>query len=499
LSAENKPKTAGQSVRKVVVADFWRAGLLTTSKGEVKRCLANTMHTLSMHPDWAGVLAFDAFGLAVVTRKRPPMRSQDEPAEYSVGDWSDEDTARTVAWFATAVGFEPAAAHVDQAVGAVARKTTVHPVRDYLSSLTWDSAERLSAFAATYLGAYPSPYSAAVGRRWMIAAVARVFDPGCKVDSLLGLEGQQGIGKSSALRLLAGPAWFADTGITIGDKDSYQSLRRKWIYEFAELSSIRGRDVERVKNFVSSQCDTYRASYGRRTQDHPRQVVFAGSTNEDQYLNDPTGARRFWPLKCGVVDLAALKRDRDQLWAEACAAYRAGEPWHLDTPDLRALAQAEAAEREERDDWIDVVGRWLDAPARELAKGITTAEVLQLAIGMPAERITPASTKRIGHVLRALGFHRRQVRVGGWNRREWRYFYVTDNAAETSSRDATGDTFGAESGSSHHVTNTCGVLTHESDRECCARSSEAKAAVTPVTCDGYAAEEREAIQMEGAK
>ena len=282
----------------VVNPGFWRSGLLRSDKGEPKRCLANVMHIFSMHPEWSSVLAFDAFGLAVVTRKRPPMRPQDAPHEYKLGDWTDEDSARTAAWFATEVGFEPPIAHIDQAVGAVARKHTVHPVRDYLSSLTWDGTPRIDGFASRYLGAYASPYSAAVGRRWLISAVARVFEPGCKVDSLLALEGKQGIGKSTALRVLTGAAWFADTGIAIGDKDSYQALRRKWIYEFSELASIRGRDIERVKSFLSSQVDTYRASYGRRTQDHPRQVVFAGSTNEAHYLADPSGSRRFWPLRC---------------------------------------------------------------------------------------------------------------------------------------------------------------------------------------------------------
>jgi len=486
---------------KVVTPAFWRRGLITSRDGAPKRLVANVLHVLSLHPDWQGVLAWDAFGLAVVTRQRPPMRTQDAPAMYEPGDWTDEDSARTVAWFASVVGFEPATMHVDQAVGVAARKTIVHPVRDWLLSLAWDGTPRLDEFAARYLGTPPSPYAAAVGRRWLIAAVARVFEPGCKVDSLLGLEGVQGIGKSSALRLLAGAHWFADTGVELGSKDSYQALRRKWIYEFAELASIRGREVERVKSFLSSQVDTYRASYGRRTQDHPRQVVFAGSTNDEHYLADPSGSRRFWPLRCRAVDLGALARDRDQLWAEARTAYQAGEPWHLDTPELRALAAAEQQEREERDDWIDLVRRWLAEPTRptspelrdrerefvRLEAGITTADVLLGALGFVPERITPAATKRVGHVLRALGFSPRQLRIAGSSMRERRYF-----------RDVTGDAGAADSGSCHMsqvVTGDTGVRI-EGHRN----SVEGKPVVTPVTCDTpglFDDLERDAIVREG--
>jgi putative DNA primase/helicase len=437
--------SSGEAEDNVVDGEFWRLGLLCSKEGMPKRCLANVMHVLSLHPQWAEVVAWDAFGLSVVTRARPPMRHQDRPKNYELGDWTDEDSARTVAWFASEVGFEPAVVHVDQAVGAIAHRTIVHPVRDWLASLEWDGTQRIGGFASRYLGATESLYSAAVGRRWLISAVARVFEPGCKVDSLLGLEGEQGIGKSSALRILASQEWFADTGITLGDKDSYQALRRKWIYEFAELASIRGREIERVKSFLSSPVDTFRASYGRRTQDHPRQVVFAGSTNEDTWLSDPTGARRFWPIRCGAagpVDLEALKRDREQLWAEARVAYEAGEPWYLETAELRADATEEQAARAERDDWIDIVARWLTRPTRpdghggrevvDMTQGITTSDALLGALSFAPERVNAAATKRVGHVLRALTLEPRRPRgVGGT--RERRYFRASDPTWTTGS------------------------------------------------------------------
>jgi putative DNA primase/helicase len=480
--------------------DFWLSGLLNNAEGNPKRCLANVMHVLSQHPEWGGVLAWDAFGLAVVTRKRPPMRDQDAPTYYENGDWTDEDSARTAAWIAAEVGFEPTTKMVDDAVNTIAHRTIVHPVRDWLSSLKWDGTPRLDGFAATYLGAPDSKYAAAVGRRWMIAAVARVFEPGSKVDSLLGLEGNQGIGKSSALRLLAGAEWFADSGLDIGSKDSYQSLRRKWVFEIPELASFKGRDIEKIKSFLSSQVDTYRASYGRRTQDHPRQVVFAGSTNEQHYLADPTGSRRFWPVRCRTIDLEGIKRDRSQLWAEAVAAYRNNEPWHLDTPELRALAVAEQAEREEQDDWVEIVSRWLESPTRpsgkaerelvDIAKGLTTADVLLGALSFAPERITPGATKRVGHVLRALGFFPRQLREAGERTR--RYF-------RTSDCDGVGDTETASEKPLSPVTGTYTDPCTQRERQGGSSTGLGKVPVPAVTRDAYEADERAAIQAEGGE
>lgn len=429
----NAPNAANARRLKVAEPDAWRRNLIFTNDGKHKKCLANVMAILAADPAWLGVLAYDAFAQTVVATRVPPARDIDAPAHRVPGDWTDADSTRAAAWIATTYGFEPTVVQVEQAVQSVAQRTIVHPVREYLSALVWDDVPRLNYFASTYLGAPDTQYSAAVGSRWLIGAVARVFEPGCKVDSMLVLEGAQGIGKSSALRTLAGGDWFADTGITIGEKDSYQALRRKWIFELAELSAIRGaRDIERVKNFLSSQVDTYRASYGRRTQDHARQVVFAGSTNELQYLSDPTGSRRFWPITCRHVDLATLKRDRDQLWAEARARFDRGEAWHLDTPELRAAATAEQSNREERDDWIEIIAHWLTTPIQlgKLDDGVTTAEVLLTALNFPPERIKNADTQRVGRALRALRYERRQVRSHS-GERAYRYFPPSDPVTDS--------------------------------------------------------------------
>ncbi|MCC6897594.1 MAG: hypothetical protein IT377_01400 [Polyangiaceae bacterium] len=415
-------------------------GLITTDEGTPKRILANVLHVMAEHAEWQDVLAYDEFAECVVKVQPPPARDQDvASAGERTGDWTDEDSVRTAAWFASEIGFEPTTRQVDDAVATIARKHLVHPVRDYLSTLEWDGVPRLDQLLPLYFGTDDNEYTRAVGSRWAISAVARVFEPGCQVDCMLVLESErQGVRKSTGLEALAGKEWFADTGILVGDKDSYQVLRRKWIYELGELDAIKGREATRVKNFISARSDTYRPSYARRACDFPRQNVFAGTTNEERYLVDRTGNRRFWPARCvRPVDVEAILADRDQLWAEARTRYQAGEAYHVDTPELRALCEAEQRDREVADDWIPVVRTWLQKPTvrsanffaeREyvdLAAGVTTLTVLTGALDVPVDRITSAQTTRVGHVLRELGYRPKLVRVPGGHER--RYFRVSDD------------------------------------------------------------------------
>lgn len=393
----------------------WRSGLILTKKDRTpKKCLANVLHVLAKHPEWHGVIAFDAFAEAVVCLKEPPTREQDRPQGSLIGDWTDEDSARTVAWISSNCDFEPSVEMVEQAILSVGRKHEVHPVRDYLEGLKWDGVQRLPQLLVKYFGAASTAYVQAVGLKWMISAVARAFRPGCQADYMLVLEGVQGIGKSTGARTLGGD-WYADTGIVVGDKDSYQALRRIWIYEFAELAAIKGKESERVKNFVSSRQDHYRPSYGRRTRDFPRQCVFIGSTNEEQYLPDRTGNRRFWPVRCGRVDVAALAADRDQLWAEAVARFNSGEAWHTDTADLVKLCQDEQEQRTQGDPWVELIAVWLTAPAQKGLErdGVTTTEVVRGALSLEPGKIGRAEETRAGCALRDLKWSSRLIREHG--------------------------------------------------------------------------------------
>jgi putative DNA primase/helicase len=432
----------------------WKRGLLLAEKTKKpKRGLANTLHVLAMHPACIDMLAYDEFAECVVTLKPPPVRKSEEIEGAEAGEWTEETSTRFVAWCAETALFEPTTTMVEQAVRALADKRRLHPVREYLRSLEWDGHPRLNKMLSVYLGAEWTPYTEAVGSRWMISAVARVMEPGCQVDCLLVLEGRQGTGKSTGARILGGE-WHADTGIELGNKDSYQNLRKKWIYEFSELSSVRRGDVEKIKNFIASPIDYYRPSFGRKSRDFPRQCVFIGTTNESEYLTDRTGNRRFWGIKTGRIDLDGLRRDRDMLWAEALVRYDQGEPWHVDTPELRALCESEQRERETTDPWVEIVEKWLASPTvpdgnstRRLldkSKGITTAEVLLGALSFKPAEIRQDATTRVGHVLRDLAWVPKQLREGAGRVR--RYFEsVTPDTAATQPESMNGcDTDAAE-------------------------------------------------------
>ena len=320
---------------------------------------ANVATILQHHPEWTGIIALNVFHLRIEARRVPPWHALDAPTEAKAGPWSDADTARLANWFARSwiCGLPPINVGVktlDAAVLVAAEANAYHPVRDYLGGLTWDGEPRIDTFAANYLGGEVTPYSCAVGAAFLIGCVARVMVPGCKLDTCIVLEGAQGKFKSTALEVLAGE-WFADSKLAIGDKDGMQALAGVWLYELGELASFGKADVETIKAFMSSRKDHYRPSYGRHAVDVPRQTAFAGTTNAGQYLQDETGGRRFNPLKTGFINIAALRADRDQLWAEALHRFRGGAPWWLDD----ALTGPEQAERLVVDEWEGRIATYL--------------------------------------------------------------------------------------------------------------------------------------------
>jgi putative DNA primase/helicase len=394
------------------------------SDGTAKRNLANVMAVFATHPAWDGVLAYDAFAESVVCLKAPPARATDAAADRILGHWSEEDCTRTAAWFSSELGFDPTPDMIHAAATAIAHRHRVHPVVDYLRVLDWDRTPRLDTILSRYFGASDTDYTRAVGARWMISAVARVMRPGCQADCMIVLESKQGRGKSTGLEALVGPQWFADTPLAIGEKDAFQSLRGKWVVEIAELDAFKNREATKVKAFVSARSDNYRQSYGRRNRDFPRQCVFAGSTNEREYLVDHTGNRRFWPIQSTrAVDVEGIRRDRDQLWAEACHRFDAGEAWHVDTPALRRLCETEQDARTPIDAWTSAIAKWL---AERMSKdtidrsGVTTVEVLRGAIGLEADRIGRSEETRAGIILRELKWFSQQITENGARVR--RYF-----------------------------------------------------------------------------
>jgi putative DNA primase/helicase len=400
-------------------AEAWRAGLLRTKARDgrdarVRSCPANVMHVLGHHPDWQGVLAFDELREAVVTMKPPPCRDEDRPTRHEAGEWTDDDTARTGAWLSRVVDVDFSRDAIEQGVVTLAHRCPTHPVREYLHALKWDGAARVERWLTTYLGVDDTPYARAVGKAWLVSAVARVERPGCQADHLLILEGPQGAGKSSAIRVLASDRWLNESGVDVTDaREAVQALRGFWIVSFDELDNLRRAEVRSVKAFLTLTADSVRPAYARRVRTYLRQCVFIATTNEDAYLSDPTGGRRFWPVIVGAIDLQALARDRDQIWAEACNAYKHGSPWYLADADVERLARIEQSARVEEDVWTAPIAAWLDKARLTHAHGVTTADVLLGAHNVERARQDRAHASRVGAILRLLGWQSKQRRENG--------------------------------------------------------------------------------------
>jgi putative DNA primase/helicase len=386
-----------------------------------KSCVANAVTTLCKDRRWRGVLAYDEFAECVVTRAQPPWH-EDGAAGAELGEWTDADTMRLRIWLERVMGITLAAGEADGVVSLAASAHRFHPVREYLRGLTWDGEPRLELFLANYLGTEPNDYTRAIGKRWLVSAVARIMRPGCQVDCTLILEGAQGIGKTSALRALVPIAsWYADTGIEIGDKDSYQNLRGVWMYGLDELDSLKRGDVTRIKNFLTQTKDHYRASYARRARDYLRQNVFAGTTNEEHYLVDSDN-RRFWPARVTrAVNPTRIATDRAQIWAEAVACFDRGDPWHVDTPELRTMCEEQQRGRRQPDPWTPTVAEWLAKPTSyDSLLGVLTTDVLHKALSVPLGEMTKADERRVTDILRELGYMRGpQRRENGIRVRRW--------------------------------------------------------------------------------
>ena len=230
------------------------------------------------------------------------------------------------------------------------------PVLDYLNGLSWDGVSRLDTWLTTYMSAADTPLSRAIGKIALVAMVRRARQPGCKFDQIITMESKEGYQKSTALAVLAGATEnFSDqTILGRSDKEQQELLRGVWVYEIADLSNIGKAEVEHVKAFASRTHDRARPAYGRARIDMPRRCVIWATTNSSEYLKSQTGNRRFWPLKVGVIDIDALKRDRDQLLAEAAAADNAGASLVLPR-ELWADAGEQQEQRREVDPWEDVL------------------------------------------------------------------------------------------------------------------------------------------------
>lgn len=358
-------------------------------EGKPKGHLANVQTIFSTDPAW--ITAFSRCEL----RRRVLWK----------GDViRDEDEAEVSRLLASSYGLHATTQIVSEAIRWSAIKSSTHPVREWLASLTWDGVPRLDRWLTTYCSAPDTDLVRAMGRAWLIQACARAIEPGCKADAVLVLKGVQGCRKSTTCGVLGG-AWFSDSEIDLASKDKYTQLEGVWVYELSEMDAMRKADARALKAFVSSQSDKYRPAYGRNTQDVPRSTVFIGTTNDDEFLVDPTGSRRYWVVEVAQCFPEALEADREQLWAEAAHYTRHGERWHL--PGDLDLERAQEAERYTPvDSWENAISEWVIGQDR-----FTLDDVWRRALGNDRSNAARHDDMRMATILRRLGFTKKRGRA----------------------------------------------------------------------------------------
>jgi putative DNA primase/helicase len=349
---------------------------------------------------WRGRIRFNEF------------RSDEEILDC--GRWrglTDVDAIKVQRWVSAEYRLDYQTATVHEQLIGVAHEHRAHPVRNYLQALLWDGTKRMDSWLGDVFGVDATLGAHLVGRAWLISMVARIMSPGCKVDTVPILIGRQGLRKSTTLRAMMPDAtWFSDSDIPLHhSQDKYQVIQGVWLYEIAEFDRFTSKsDAAEVKAYVSSQRDTFRRSHGRRVASVDRQVVFAGSTNAAEFLVDPTGSRRYWPLVCSQADPDVMHRIRDQLWAEAVAAYEAGESWWLSSEVAAEVAEMADAFRV-GDPWDEPLSAWLaEKTATARLSGLIMADILADACGTPIGVATKREQGRAGAIMVRLGWTKKK-------------------------------------------------------------------------------------------
>lgn len=347
---------------KTATADDWVAELETEGKqGKIKNTINNVVIILTNDENLKGCFGFNEFEQRETAVKRPPW---DKNVHKYPRPLSDADDAE-LRLYLERVYDVTSKSQITDALTVVVRANSYHPVRDYLDAVTWDGRERLDTLFIDLFGADDSAYTRAVTRKAFAAAVARIYKPGCKYDYVLVIVGDQGIGKSTTLAKMGGD-WFSDSMQTLTGKEALEQIQGSWLIELGELAGLRRADVDAIKHFVSKREDRFRVAYGKRVEHFPRRCVFFGTTNEEDFLRDVTGNRRFWVVNCkgarGRIDFQTYLTPATvaQLWAEAKERYAQGEPLYLAEDGLEEEARIIQDKHLEKDERSGLVSEYLE-------------------------------------------------------------------------------------------------------------------------------------------
>lgn len=351
---------------------------------------SNVYTILSSLPEFRDLIYYDEFKNTYMTKW-----NSDKPRQ-----WSESDDRAITILLQNKYGLPKIQKHiVIDAVLNLGDSRKIHPLKDWLETLKWDQIPRAQYLFSNYCGAENNDYSQAVSLNFLISLIARIYNPGCKADNMVILEGPQGIRKSTFFKTLVTQEYFSESSGDLNSKDFIINCQGKWLIEMAELTSLNKKDANDIKKLLSTAVDNFRPPYGRTNQEYARQFIFCGSTNDDSYLNDPTGARRFWPVKCSNINLDAVTRDREQILAEAVHRFKDNETWwNVPTSALDYQDDCRMS-----DIWEDAVYNYVESKRfLEVRRDDIFQNCLMLDIG----KVTKMDQMRLANVMKVLGFEK---------------------------------------------------------------------------------------------
>ena len=313
---------------------------------------------------------------------------------FDDGDFKDTDSTRIKQWMHRHYGVHFSTDCIIESVGLVAEDNGRNPLTEWLNGIAWDGTPRMDEWLVRAVGSEDTKLNREMGRRWLIQCIARALKPGIKADCVLILVGPQGARKSTTFRLLASDEYFCDTPMDIGSSNAYMQIHKAWIYEVAELDSIRRAHNSATKAFLSAQDDTFRLPYARMTTTLKRHTVFCGTTNKGEFITDMTGSRRYW--------------------AEAVVAFKNGEKWYLENEAEQAL-EKQSSDFRQYDPWHEVIEGWLIG----FGANHSTSELMSKALGLEKYQMTRNNEMRVGDIMRQLGYDRVRRRIGGQRSYVW--------------------------------------------------------------------------------
>ena len=379
-------------------------GLDRSERGIPVPNLNNVMLVWAKDPYFRGKVWYDEFLQRVMMEDYPGAIPR---------EWTGADAVRTAIYFQRVIGITAMQTKiVKEAVMAVCAKDIRNCLKDWLDQLQWDGRPRIWNFFPEYCGAPNTAYTRAVSKNFFLTLIARAIRRGSKVDNVVVLEGEEGLKKSSMFECLGGDWFFTQHG-DINQNQFFENLQGKWIVEIAEMDAFSRAETTRVYSVITTRSDRYRVPYEPYPADHPRSCVFVGTTNKDTWSNSETGGRRWWPIRCrGHIDVDAISRIREQLFAEAMHEFTREAKWWLMPEDETKIEQSARYQVDERNDMVEA---WLLGKNR-----ITVAEIMEECLKFDRSRIgSKAEQMSVGRMLAHLGWQKKIERNGDTTRRFW--------------------------------------------------------------------------------